>query len=95
MKKIIVIVILGILSLGGLAFGDTVRVTIKRERTPDREYYQQNSSGGTEKVKEYRDGTTVKEGFRYEEGKGIIKYNEPVPKTQPQTQNPKEKSRGK
>ena len=93
MKKIIVIVILGILSLGGLAFGDTVRVTIKRERTPDREYYQQNSSGDTEKVKEYRNGQTVKEGFRYESGKGIIKYNEPV--RQPQTQETKEKSRGK
>jgi len=37
----------------------------------------------------------VKEGFRYEEGKGIIKYNEPVPKPQPQDSRPKEKSRGK
>ena len=92
MKKIIVIVILGILSLGGLAFGSE-RITIRRERTPDREYYQQNSSGGTEKVKEYRNGQTVKEDFRYEEGKGIIKYNEPV--RQPQNQETKEKSRGK
>ena len=85
-KLIIVIVILGIVT----SVWGSERIIIRRERTPDREYYQ-----GTEKVKEYRDGTTVKEGFRYEEGKGIIKYNEPVPKTQPQTQNPKEKSRGK
>ena len=82
-------IVMGILVIGTSVWGSE-RITIRRERTPDREYYQ-----GTEKVKEYRDGTTVKEGFRYEEGKGIIKYNEPVPKTQPQTQNPKEKSRGK
>ena len=88
MKKIIVIVIVILGIVTGVWGSETV--IIRRERTPDREYYQ-----GTEKVKEYRDGTTVKEGFRYEEGKGIIKYNEPVPKTQPQTQNPKEKSRGK
>jgi len=93
MKKIIVIV-MGILVIGTSVWGSE-RITIRRERTPDREYYQQNSSGGTEKVKEYRNGQTVKEGFRYESGKGIIKYNEPVPKTQSQTQNPKEKSRGK
>ena len=80
-------IVMGILVIGTSVWGSE-RITIRRERTPDREYYQ-----GTEKVKEYRDGTTVKEGFRYEEGKGIIKYNEPVP--QPQTQNPKEKSRGK
>ena len=86
MKKIIVIV-MGILVIGMSVWGSE-RITIRRERTPDREYYQ-----GTEKVKEYRDGTTVKEGFRYEEGKGIIKYNEPVP--QPQNQETKEKSRGK
>ena len=91
MKKIIVIVILGIVT--GVWGSETV--IIRRERTPDREYYQQNSSGGTEKVKEYRNGQTVKEGFRYEEGKGIIKYNEPVPKPQPQDSRPKEKSRGK
>ena len=91
MKKLIMVLILGILSLG-VAFGSE-RITIRRERTPDREYYQQNSSGGTEKVKEYRNGQTVKEGFRYESGKGIIKYNEPVP--QPQNQETKEKSRGK
>ena len=89
MKKIIVIVILGILMVGASVWGSET-VIIRRERTPDREYYQ-----GTEKVKEYRDGTTVKEGFRYEEGKGIIKYNEPVPKPQPQDSRPKEKSRGK
>ena len=88
MKKIIVIV-MGILVIGTSVWGSE-RITIRRERTPDREYYQ-----GTEKVKEYRDGTTVKEGFRYEEGKGIIKYNEAVPKTQPQNQETKEKSRGK
>ena len=82
-------IVMGILVIGTSVWGSET-VIIRRERTPDREYYQ-----GTEKVKEYRDGTTVKEGFRYEEGKGIIKYNEPVPKTQPQTQNPKEKSRGK
>ena len=91
MKKIIVIV-MGILVIGTSVWGSE-RITIRRERTPDREYYQQNSSGGTEKVKEYRNGQTVKEGFRYEEGKGIIKYNEPVP--QPQDSRPKEKSRGK
>ena len=87
MKKLIMVLILGILSLG-VAFGSET-VIIRRERTPDREDYQ-----GTEKVKEYRNGTTVKEGFRYEEGKGIIKYNEPV-QPQPQDSRPKEKSRGK
>ena len=92
MKKLICGIIIGSLVSGGLAFGSE-RITIRRERTPDREYWQQNSSGGTEKVKEYRNGQTVKEGFRYEEGKGIIKYNEPV--RQPQNQETKEKSRGK
>ena len=92
MKKLICGIIIGSLVSGGLAFGSE-RITIRRERTPDREYYQQNSSGGTEKVKEYRNGQTVKEGFRYESGKGIIKYNEPV--RQPQNQETKEKSRGK
>jgi len=87
MKKIIVIVILGILMVGASVWGSET-VIIRRERTPDREYYQ-----GTEKVKEYRDGQKVKEGFRYEEGKGIIKYNEPVPKSNPD--KGKEKSRGK
>jgi len=89
MKKLICgIIILGMV-IGSSVWGSET-VIIRRERTPDREYYQ-----GTEKVKEYRDGTTVKEGFRYEEGKGIIKYNEPVPKPQPQNQETKEKSRGK
>ena len=92
MKKIIVRV-MGVLVIGASVWGSE-RITIRRERTPDREYYQQNSSGGTEKVKEYRNGQTVKEGFRYEEGKGIIKYNEPV-QSQPQDSRPKEKSRGK
>jgi len=92
MKKLICGIIIGSLVSGGLAFGSE-RITIRRERTPDREYYQQNSSGGTEKVKEYRNGQTVKEGFRYESGKGIIKYNEAV--RQPQNQETKEKSRGK
>ena len=93
MKKLICGIIIGSLVSGGLAFGSE-RITIRRERTPDREYYQQNSSGGTEKVKEYRNGQTVKEGFRYESGKGIIKYNEAV-QSQPQNQETKEKSRGK
>ena len=87
-------IVMGILVIGASVWGSE-RITIRRERTPDREYYQQNSSGGTEKVKEYRDGTTVKEGFRYEEGKGIIKYNEPVRQPQTQDTRPKEKSRGK
>jgi len=88
MKKILGIV-MGILVIGTSVWGSET-VIIRRERTPDREYYQ-----GTEKVKEYRDGTTVKEGFRYEEGKGIIKYNEPVQQPQTQDTRPKEKSRGK
>jgi len=82
-------IIIGVLVIGSSVWGSE-RITIRRERTPDREYYQ-----GTEKVKEYRDGTTVKEGFRYEEGKGIIKYNEPVRQPQTQDTRPKEKSRGK
>ena len=87
MKKLICgIIILGMV-IGSSVWGSET-VIIRRERTPDREYYQ-----GTEKVKEYRNGQTVKEGFRYEEGKGIIKYNEPV--RQPQNQETKEKSRGK
>jgi len=78
------IVILGILVVGTSVWGSE-RITIRRERTPEREYYQYKD-GKIEKVKEYGNGTTVKEGFRYESGKGIVKYNEPVPK---------EKSRGK
>jgi len=93
MKKLICGIIIGSLVSGGLAFG-AERITIRRERTPDREYWQQGPTG-LEKVKEYRDGTTVKEGFRYEEGKGIIKYNEPVPKSSDPDSRPKEKSRGK
>lgn len=79
MKKIIVI--LGIVMVMVTSVWGSEKITIRRERTPDREYFQKNSSGNLEKVKEYRDGTTVKEGFRYESGKGIIKYNEAVPKT--------------
>jgi hypothetical protein len=94
MKTLLVVLILGILSLG-VAFGDTVKVTVKRERTPEREYYQQNSTGGVEKVKEYPGGVTVKEGFRYEAGKGIVKYNEPVPKPFDGKEKPSGKSNRK